>query len=265
MTEQIHEVRQHIFSEHYRVSASVQASGILESILRNHVFCTLWLDDHSGNFNTLLLEIQNDVSLRIDLPVRFPSSATVGLSVTLLARVDGVISGLQSEIMAIDSDSVLLRYPDALYQLQRRQLYRVPPAVQDPDEVEIYRQGALMISGRMQDISASGMRIMSRCPKDFPLQPGEQIPQLIFKIRDSDPLHMPAIVRFVDNHVADATGVILGVEFQTPPVSDQEKVAQYVQTRDREILRVLGIGLRSSSGRQEPASWKGKVKRWWKS
>lgn len=264
MTEQIHEMRRHLFSERFRVTASVKASGILENVWREHIFCTLWLDDQSQSYNTLLLDIKSESELHIDVPLNFPKQIEAGLQVTVLSRVDGVISGFQSQILRQDESGIVLYYPDAIYQLQRRQLFRVPPTVQDPDEVEIYRQGALMVSGRMQDISAGGIRIMSRCPKDLPFQPSEILSQLVFKIRDSDPLHMPAVIRFVDNHVAGATGVILGVEFQNPPAADQEKVAQYVQTRDREILRMLGIGLRSS-GKQQPSSWGGKIKSWWKS
>ncbi|MEL5850131.1 MAG: PilZ domain-containing protein, partial [Candidatus Igneacidithiobacillus chanchocoensis] len=110
---------------------------------------------------------------------------------------------------------------------------------------------------------AGGLRMLSRCPKDFPFQPGERIPQLIFGIRGSAPLRMPAIVRFVDTYATDVSGVILGVAFLDPTAADQEKVAQYVQARDREILRLLSIGLRSSA-KAEPASWKGRIKRWWK-
>lgn len=264
MTEQIHDMRRSLFSERFRVTASVKASGMLENLLREHIFCTLWLDDQIQSYNTVLLDIKSESELHIDVPLNFPKQIEAGLQVTVLSRVDGVISGFQSQILRQDESGIVLHYPDAIYQLQRRQLFRVPPTVQDPDEVEIYRQGALMVSGRMQDISAGGIRIMSRCPKDLPFQTSEILSQLVFKIRDSDPLHMPAVIRFVDNHVAGATGVILGVEFQNPPAADQEKVAQYVQTRDREILRMLGIGLRSS-GKQQPSSWGGKIKSWWKS
>ena len=264
MTEQIHDMRRHLFSERFRVTASVKASGILENVLREHIFCTLWLDDQIQSYNTVLLDIKSESELHIDVPLNFPKQIEAGLQVTILSRVDGVISGFQSQVLRQDESGIVLYYPDAIYQLQRRQLFRVPPAVQDPDEVEIYRQGALMVSGRMQDISAGGIRIMSRCPKDLPFQPNEIVSQLIFRLRDSEPLHMPAIIRFVDDQVAGATGVILGVEFQNPPAADQEKVAQYVQTRDREILRMLGIGLRSS-GKQQPSSWGGKIKSWWKS
>ncbi len=263
MTDQIHEVRRNLFSEQYRVTASVKASGILESICREHIFCTLWLDDQLESYSTLILDVEDEARLHVDLPLHFPRPINQETPVTLLSRVDGVICGFQSSILRMDEDGIVLSYPDELYQLQRRQLYRVPPTVQDPDEVEIFRQGALMVTGRMQDISAGGIRIMSRCPKDLPFHPGERLSHLVFRIRNSHPLHMPAIIRFVDNHVAGATGVILGVEFQNPPAADQEKVAQYVQTRDREILRMLGIGLRSSV-KQESHSWTGKVKRWWK-
>ncbi len=263
MTEHIHEMRRHLFSERFRVSASVKASGILENLWREHIFCTLWLDDQFQSYNTLLLDIKSESELHIDVPLNFPKQIEAGMQVTVISRVDGVISGFQSQILRQDESGIVLHYPDALYQLQRRQLFRVPPAVQDPDEVEIYRRGALMVIGRMQDISAGGIRIMSRRPKDLPFQPSEILPQLVFKIRDSGTLHMPAIIRFVDNHVAGASGVILGVEFQNPPAADREKVAQYVRTRDREILRMLGIGLRSS-GKQKHSSWGDKIKSWWK-
>lgn len=262
MSEPIHEMRHHLFSERYRVTASVKASGILENLWREHVFCTLWLDDQVQSYNTLLLDVQSEPELLIDLPLHFPKQIEIGTVITLLSRVDGVICGFRSTIIRHDAEGIVLQYPEEIYQLQRRQLFRVPPTVQDPDEVEIYRQGALMVGGRMQDISAGGIRIMSRCPKDHPFQPNEILTQLVFRIRDSQPLHMPAVIRFVDNHVAGATGVVLGVEFQDPPAADQEKVAQYVQTRDREILRMLGIGLRSSA-KPSDNSLRSKLKRWW--
>lgn len=261
MTEQIHEARQHLFAERYRVSSWLHATNILSSLIQDHTFCTLWLDDHTESFNTLLLAMQEKF-LWVDVPLNFPQNVCPESSVTIIARLDGLLSGFRSNIVRMEKEVVVIRHPDALYQLQRRQLYRVPPTVQDPDQVEVYRQGAQMITGRMQDISAGGLRILSRRPKDFPFLPGEQIPQIIFGIRDSAPLHMPAIVRFVDAYAADVSGVILGVAFQDPPAADQEKVAQYVQTRDREILRLLSIGLRSSA-KAEPASWKGRIKRWW--
>ena len=262
MTEQIHEVRQHLFADRYRLSSWLHATNVLARLLRDHIFCTLWLDDQPESFNTLLFDMQEEL-LWVDVPLNFPQNVRPEWPVTIITSVDGLVSGFRSRIVRVEKDAIVIRYPDALYQLQRRQLYRVPPTVQDPDQVEAYRQGAQMITGRMQDISAGGLRMLSRRPKDFPFQPGERIPQLIFGIRDSAPLRMPAIVRFVDTYATDVSGVILGLAFLEPTAADQEKVAQYVQARDREILRLLSIGLRSSA-KAEPASWKGRIKRWWK-
>ncbi len=264
MTEQLHDARHRLFDAHYRVSSSLRAAHVLSSLQREHVFCTFWLEGRSTSFNTLLLEVREaDGLLGVDVPLNFPKVVPSGSAIAMLARINGIISGFRSAIVRIEGDVVVVRYPDAVYQLQRRQLYRVPPTVQDPDQVEIYRQGAQRVMGRMQDVSAGGLRILASCPKDYPFRQNEVVPQLIFTIRGGESLHMPAIIRFVEPHRPGAMGVMLGVEFQNPPAADRERVAQYVQARDREILRVLGIGLHRSA-KAETVSWKNLIKRWWK-
>ena len=173
MTEQLHDVRHRLFDAHYRVSSSLRAAHILGNLQREHVFCTFWLEGRSTSFNTLLLEVREaDGLLGVDVPLNFPEVVPSGSAIAMLARIDGIISGFRSAIVRIEGDVVVIRYPDAVYQLQRRQLYRVPPTVQDPDQVEIYRQGAQRVMGRMQDVSAGGVTYFGELPKglSFPAE-----------------------------------------------------------------------------------------------
>jgi len=262
MSESFTEARHRLFEDRYALSSQVKAVRVLEELRDSHSFCTLWFDGRAQSFSTVLLE-RRDESLLVDLPVGFEGRLAPGIEVTLLARLDGVITGFRTNLLEVEGDGLSLAVPAQVYQLQRRQLYRVPPAVQDPTDVQIVRDGAQSLAAIMQDISAGGLRVLVPKPQDYPFQAGEHLPRLTFRLRDSDALSVAAVVRFAEQQTGHPGGVVLGLEFQELPPAIREAIARYVQTRDREILKALGLGMHSLAPAR-PESWSSRVRRWWR-
>ncbi len=265
MSDHFQEARGRLFDEQYRIGAGAKARHLLEKIAKQHIFCTLFFDDYERSYSSVLLPPLAEDLLPFDLPLDLPTHIKVGTAVTVLARVDGVISGFRTQMQKREPDTLLLDFPESLYQMQRRQLYRVPPAIADPDQVSILRRGAESQLGRLQDISVGGLRILLRpAPKDFPIEVGEELPELRFQLRDSPEIQSAAQVRFSDLHSQHGEALVFGVEFLQLAPTMKEIIAQYVQTRDREILKSLGIGLPGSGGGVPKSSLGGKLRRWWR-
>ncbi|MGK9451653.1 flagellar brake protein [Acidithiobacillus caldus] len=262
MSESFAEARHRLFEERYALSSQVKAMHVLEELRRSHAFCTLWFDGRAQSFSSILLERQDD-TLTVDLPVGFDGRVAPGVEVTLLARLEGVITGCRTILREVKDDGLVLSTPEQVYQLQRRQLYRVPPAVDDPTDVQIQRDGARPLAAIMQDISAGGLRILAPKPEDYPFQAGEHVPRLLFRLRDSDELSAAAVVRFAEQQTGHNGGIVLGLELQELSPTIRETIARYVQTRDREILKSLGLGMQSLAPAR-PESWSSRVRRWWR-
>ncbi len=253
---------QSLFQDRYRVAAQAKVRGILERVQQQHLFCSLHFAQAEHSFSSVLLPGAEPKELLFDLPIDFPAALALPADVTVLVRLDGVMTGFRSQCLQRRDDMLQVAFPQALYQLQRRQLYRVPPAISDPDEVRIQRRGASALVGRMQDISIGGQRILLRQVPAGPLpRVGDVLPAISFALRDSPLITVSASVCFVSAPQADT--LALGVCFLDLPRPAADLIAQYVQARDREILQVLGIGLPGSSGvfREKKTSL---LRRWWR-
>lgn len=268
MSESLENLQHKLFSEEYQIGAGSKALQIIERITREHLFCTLFFAERDRSYTSMLLPNADSGSLVLDLPLDLPAQIQSGTPVVLLARIDGVITGFRSNLRERSPEELILDFPEALYQMQRRQLYRVPPAVGDPDQVMISRQGAETFLGTMQDISVGGMRALFRpAPRDFPVQAGEHFPDVRFQLRGGNELSLSAIARFTDLHSQRGDALVIGLEFQDMSAAIREGIAQYVQSRDREILKALGIGLgggRASGTAEQPAGLGRKLRRWWR-
>ncbi len=253
---------QSLFQDRYRVAAQAKVRGILQRVQQQHLFCSLLFAQAEHSFSSVLVPGAEAEALLFDLPIDFPEGLVLPAEVTVLVRLEGVMTGFRSQCLGRSQDLLRVAIPEALYQLQRRQLYRVPPAISDPDEVRIQRRSAGTLVGHMQDISIGGQRILLRQVPPGPLpRVGDVLPEISFALRDSPPIMVAASVCFASAVQADA--LMLGVCFLDLPRPSADLIAQYVQTRDREILQVLGIGLPGSSGivKKQKSSllW-----RWWR-
>ncbi|MEY2341604.1 flagellar brake protein [Acidithiobacillus sp. IBUN Pt1247-S3] len=267
MSENLQDVRQRLFCKEFQIGTGSKALHIIARISREHLFCTLFFADRDHSYTSMLLPNANSNTLALDLPLDLPTQLSLGATVTVLVRIDGVITGFRSTLRERTQEELLIDFPDALYQMQRRQVYRVPPAIEDPDQVSITRQGAEKMLGTMQDISIGGLRALFRpAPRDFPVQAGEFFPDVRFQLRQDNELSLPATVRFSDLHSQRGDALIVGLEFAEAPTTIREIIAQYVQARDREILKALGIGLggtRTTDTAEKTAGLGRKLRRWW--
>lgn len=266
MSENLRDLRQKLFCKDFQLGSGSKALHLLERVAHEHLFCTLFFDEREHSYTSMLLPRVNPNTLVLDPPVDLPKQVSVGAGVTVLVRVDGVITGFCSTLRERGDDELVIDFPENVYQMQRRQVYRVPPAIEDPDQVTITRQGAARLLGTMQDISVGGLRALFRpAPRDFPVQAGEFLPQVQFQLRHGGEITLPGMVRFTDLHSSRGDALIIGVEFDETALTSREMIAQYVQTRDREILKALGLGLTSSKAGvpQKPLGLGTKLRRWW--
>ena len=251
MSESFQEIADTLFSDRFRVSSALQGERLLAALHGERSFCTLIFKKGNRTFTSLMLEVARQQGyLLMDVP--HPDfgrwQPVKGEPLLVFGRANHIATGFESTfseyIHTPGEEGIRLAYPGQVYQLQRRQFFRVPPAPDDPDLVELRRNGAETIQGRLQNISGGGLSVLVQPPADYPFQAGERIPQVTFTLRGGQTFGVAAELRSVGpvqllhhEHVC-----ALGLQFAgiTPMLSEQ--VLRYAQWRDREILSATRRG-----------------------
>lgn len=251
VSESFLEIADTLFSDRFRVSSALQGERLLATLHDERSFCTLILKKGGRTFTSIVLEVARHKGyLLMDAPhPDFSRGQPVkGEPLLVFGRANHLATGFASTFLEYmhtqDEEGIRLAYPGQVYQLQRRQFFRVPPAPGDPDLVELRRNGAQAVPGRLQNISGGGLSVLVRPPADYPFQAGERIAQVTFTLRGGHTFGVAAELRSVGpvellhhEHVC-----ALGLQFAgiTPMMSEQ--VLRYAQWRDREMLSATRRG-----------------------
>jgi len=235
-----------LFREEYQVSSEQKADHVLQKIIERHEPLAVLPHDRAEEFSSALLAVNRPKHwLIIDelTPDGGNRRLENGAPFFTIGRFEGVFVGFQSKLIErIDYEgygALRIAYPDLIYYLQRRNFFRVTVAPGDLSTVDIQRRGAKPLYGQCHDLSVSGMRLLVPSALDYALTTGEYIPMVRFSLEDVE-LAVEAEVRFVgalrDTKTRQPMRQ-LGIQFLNMAPAFEQRLQQYVQRRDRELLR----------------------------
>ncbi|WP_449371255.1 flagellar brake protein [Thiomonas sp.] len=240
------EVTSKLFREEYQVSSAQKTDHVLNKIAERHELLAVLPHDRAEEYSSTLLVVNRTKHWLIidevnpDIGNRRLEN---GAPFFIIGRFEGVFVGFQSRLVErIDHEgygALRIAYPEVIYYLQRRNFFRVTVAPGDLSAVEVQRRGAKPLHGQCHDISVNGMRLLVPSTLDYALTVGEYIPLVRFSLEDVE-LAVEAEVRFVgplrDTKTRQPMRQ-LGIQFLNMAPGFEQRLQQYVQRRDRELLR----------------------------
>lgn len=148
------------------VSSDTRILSILRPLLDKHTILTATLADSTQFFNTAFLKIDLDKG-EIVIDELHPAEGNRLLAqtkrVTLSSQLDGVDVNLTAELIDSGSENGVvfhvLRSPESIRYLQRRDAYRVPVSAAKAIVVEITDARNKTYQGELHDLSAGGLCI----------------------------------------------------------------------------------------------------------
>lgn len=152
-------------------------------------------------------------------------------------------SHFNGELLSSSADSLVLRRPEELFILQRRQHYRIN-LPEGSVATFLYNQKKCKLN--MQDLSAGGMLLSTRDPKDLPQQ-HHTIKNIIITIPSDDAAagaESDGVLRFKikEGEVVRAFAnsklrqFCLGISF-SPGRPEEERIMKYIRQRELALLR----------------------------
>ncbi|WP_031405008.1 flagellar brake protein [Thiomonas sp. FB-Cd] len=240
------EVAHSLFKDEFRLTTQQKAERVLTRIALEREALAIIPSEHAEEFTSLVLHIdraENQLIIDDLNPAHGNRRVAEGQPFFCLGRSDGVYVGFQSHLLKTTHwegyGALCIAYPDTTYYLQRRSYYRVTVSAGDVNHVEVQRRGARSLKGQCHDISGSGMRILVEVPTDFSLTEGEYIPLVRFEL-DGIELASEAQIRSIgplrSAKVRQPMRTV-GVQFLNMTAAFERRVTNYVQRRDRELLR----------------------------
>lgn len=231
-----------LFQDAFRVRSRSQQT--LERMQRGREWLSVYLPGESSERTSQLLHVDprrefillDDPSPALqELPERGGEVFFLGLAAGVYAGLRCVYEGRQGLHGKL---GLRLRWPHAVYHLQRRSHLRVPVESRDVLNLELQRKGSRSAPAECMDLSISGMRLRVRSPEDKPFQVNDWLDGVSFKL-DGQSVQSPALVRFVQPLRAAANQRpmhMLGVQFQQLHPRQEMVLQRFVYRRDRELV-----------------------------
>lgn len=159
-----------------------------------------------------------------------------GQTVRIRSMADGVEVVFQTKVMARGAKNGTVLYklalPSKIYQLQRREHYRVAPGVVEDISVTIKDRDGSEYQGRLMDISASGVgvRFRQRLPEHF--VPGHEMPECTVEMHNGTSIRCAVQIRRVDTERLSRP--TMGAQFVNLSRAQEHAIERFVAALDRE-------------------------------
>lgn len=239
------DVTHKLFKDEFRLNSDAHAEQVLQRICRDRETLVVVPGGHSEEYRSLILEVNRKEGwliideLQPDLGNR---RLDEGLPFFAVGRAEKIFAGFQGELLERLTwqgyGALRIGFPRTVFYLQRREYFRVPVSLGDISSVELVRQGAAPLRANCLDISASGIRVTLSLEEDYALHVGEQLEAIRFTLQETF-VAAEAEVRYVEAAGRDTRRHVrqVGLRFLNMTAKLRERVLQYVQRRDRELLR----------------------------
>ncbi len=239
------EVTRKLFKEEFRLNSDARAEQVLQRMGRDRETLVVIPGGHDEEYRSLVLEVnRREGWLIIDelQPELGNRRIEEGLPFFAVGRADRIYAGFQSELLEHlvwqGYGALRIGFPRAVFYQQRREFFRVPVSLGDVSSVELLRRGAAPLRANCLDISASGIRVNLPLEEDLALHVGERLENIRFTLQEVY-MEVEGEVRYVEawGRATRRSVRQVGLRFLNLPANLRERILQYVQRRDRELLR----------------------------
>ena len=233
------------FKEEFRLNSDAHADLVLQRMQRDRETLVVIPGGHGEEYRSLVLEVNRREGwliideLQPDLGNR---RLEEGLPFFAIGRAEKIYAGFQGELLERlpwqGYGALRIAFPRAVFYLQRREFFRVPVSLGDVGAVELVRRGAAALPASCLDISASGMRVTLPLDENTAPHVGERLQAVRFTLQEKY-MELAAEVRYVEapGRLPQRRLRQIGLRFLEVPPRLGERILQYVQRRDRELLR----------------------------
>lgn len=226
--------------DEYRVSNSARILSAVKGLVNKRgIVHAYLLPDRKHSFRTALLEIDPKhryVLLDALMPDEGFKRLDKGMNILVSGRSRGVYTGFSSQVLAKGMDSFQLNFPEVVYQLQRREHFRVRP--DGTVQVALRRTNGSFAKGAMLDISTGGVGVMFNRSVVPTWVLGEELSEVRFDLPDHGVILSRGTVRTVMRSRSQSGSKVerIGVEFVDIGGAEMANIQRYVLRRDRESL-----------------------------
>ncbi len=207
-------------------------SQTLENIKNNGLFITLYHKDYQSG-STVLVDYDNQ--LIIDKPRNWPKNIN---SVRVVFRDEAKLwNHFQVPILSTDHNSICTKLPTEIFQLQRRNNYRVE--IPHNTLVEFRYQKKKIRAQYCENVSASGMLIRLKGPilfhGDLIADVNISLPRSGTNKTDADSIQVKhaMVVRTFKDQMGQ---VWFGIKF-IPSIAEEDDLHRYIRSRELELLQ----------------------------
>ncbi len=226
-----------------QITAPVQIARILQRVCDQHTLVTISLPGSDQRYTSSILLIDPGQSLlRMDelVPRKGHELLSQGRSFKVSTRLDGVDVGFAGTVREVTWDGNVAVYtvplPDVLRYDQRRAFFRI--GVAGAPGISVYMEGSdgKQSPGTLDDISLGGMCATLKGAATDDLVVGDRIPACAIDLPDGTRVRCALDVRYVRAH--PRTGAVrVGVQFVDLPRTDQQVIARFIASVERDRLR----------------------------
>ena len=231
-----------LFQESFRVhSRSFQT---LERMQRGREWLTLYLPgDQTERTSRLLYLDSGRTYILLEEPSPRPEEPPQpGGEAFFLGLAAGVQAGLRCVVEGQHkwdgTQALQLRWPHAVYHLQRRSHFRVPVGTNEVVALELQRRGGRSVRAECLDLSISGMRLQIAAGEATPFAVNDWIERVSFRV-SAQAVTCSALVRFVQPlraRTQQPPARVLGLQFQQLQPRQEVHLQRYVHQRDRDLV-----------------------------
>lgn len=175
------------------------------------------------------------------LPATGNARLQVSRRARILARVRGMVTAFEAVLQTVDQDAQGLLFqfaiPQWIYQLQRREHFRVSPSQDKPLQVVLQANSGQVLKGDMVDISAGGLGLNFASTTSDELARGQRLmceftlPEGVLIRTDLE------ICTLTQLQIQGGKVLRVGGRFSALPPAMNTAIQRYVTMRDRQILR----------------------------
>lgn len=219
--------------------------GLLTRIVENRGLLTVSLRGANEPYNSALLELHPDRGYMVldELnPKKGHQQLLTAREMNVHTRLKGVEISFAARVESVGDNAGIAFYrvalPTTLNYLQRRAYYRARVSVAKRVPVRITRDDGTEIDGELRDISLGGIGIRCSPTRAQSLADGEHIPHCAISLPASEKIACKVDVCFVNRSLRDGYWAI-GARFVELSPAQQKRVAEFVATLDRELMKKL--------------------------
>ncbi|MEW5790365.1 MAG: flagellar brake protein [Pseudomonadota bacterium] len=234
------------FTEDHLVRDGAQIRAILQDMAAERAVLSVQVAPLGGaGFNSSIVEV-NPAGKFFLMDELVPAAGNQQLRASkrlrILGRAKGIATAFEAQVEALVRDRYgevyKIPFPGKLYQLQRREHFRVPPSAHEPVPVRLLPVSGRLLAGELFDISLGGLGLLLKGEAAGVLTRGDNL-RCQFTLPEEPPIEVEVEICSLLNVRTrnDASLLRIGCRFLKPAPPARAAIQRYVIQRDREILR----------------------------